>query len=53
MKFILPIITGALVLTLTGCWTIKVKHEVEPIYITMDVNVKVEKKLDDFFDFED
>ena len=53
MKFIIPIIAGGLVLTLTGCWTITVKHQVEPIYITMNVNVKVEKQLNDFFDFED
>ncbi len=38
----------------TGCQT---KHEVElkpveikPIHITIDVNVRVEKALDDFFD---
>ncbi len=38
----------------TGCET---KHEVElkpveikPIHITIDVNVRVEKALDDFFD---
>ena len=53
MKFIILIITVGIVSTLTGCWTITVKHQVEPIYITMNVNVKVEKQLDDFFDFED
>jgi len=53
MKLIILIIAGGIVVTLTGCWTITVKHEVEPIYITMNVNVKVEKQLDEFFDFED
>ena len=53
MKFIIPIIAGGIVLMLSGCWTITVKHQVEPIYITMNVNVKVEKQLNDFFDFED
>ena len=37
-----------------GCSpTVKVKHEVEPIYITVDVNIKVQKELENFFDFED
>jgi len=53
MKCIIPIIAVGIVLALTGCWTITVKHQVEPIYITMNVNVKVEKQLDEFFDFED
>ncbi len=41
-----------LLLVFTGC-TVKVKHEVEPIYITVQVNIQVQKELDDFFDFED
>jgi hypothetical protein len=53
MKFIIPSIAGGIVLMLNGCGTITVKHQVEPIYITMNVNVKVEKQLNDFFDFED
>jgi len=27
--------------------------KVEPIHITMDINIKVDRQLDDFFDFED
>jgi hypothetical protein len=27
--------------------------EVKPIYITMDVNIKVDRQLDNFFAFED
>jgi hypothetical protein len=53
MKLIVPILSVGIVLMLTGCWNITIKHQVEPIYITMDVNVKVEKQLNDFFDFED
>lgn len=36
---------------LSGCLTLKTQHEVKPIHITMDVNlnVKVEKALQDFF----
>jgi hypothetical protein len=38
-------------LALGGCMTIKTEHEVKPIQITMDVNVKmtVEKALNDVF----
>jgi hypothetical protein len=34
-----------------GCISVKTQHEVKPIHITMDVNlnVKVEKALEDFF----
>lgn len=53
MKLFVPILSVGIGLMLTACGTITVKHQVEPIYITMDVNVKVEKQLNDFFDFED
>ena len=36
-----------------GCYTshkIESTHEIKPIHITLDVNVKVDKALDDFFD---
>ena len=31
------------------------KHQIEikPIHITVDVNIKVDKQLDNFFDFQD
>jgi hypothetical protein len=33
-----------------GCGpTVTVKHEVEPIYVTVDVNVRVQNELNDFF----
>jgi len=39
-----------LALLLGGCLNIKTAPiEVKPIHITVDVNVKVEKALDDFF----
>ena len=41
---------AALPLLLAGCLSIKTEPiEVKPIHITVDVNVKVEKALDDFF----
>lgn len=44
---------------LAGCnttHTVKVEPvevNVKPIHVTVDINVKVDKQLDDFFDFED
>lgn len=42
-----------LLLVLAGAFTagckIKTEHEIKPIHITMDVNLKVDKDLDDFF----
>ena len=31
----------------TGC--IRTTHEIKPIHITMDINLKVDRALDDFF----
>lgn len=37
-------------LVLGGCLTVKTEPiEVKPIHITLDVNVKVDRALDDFF----
>jgi uncharacterized protein YceK len=48
-RFLLPLLPLAFVLG--GCMTIRTEHEVKPIHITMDVNVKmtVEKALNDVF----
>ena len=44
------LLTAGLPLLLAGCLNIKTEPiEVKPIHITIDVNVKVEKALDDFF----
>ena len=31
-----------------GCLSVKTEHEIKPIHITMDVNLKVQKELEDF-----
>ena len=37
-------------IALAGCLSVKTEPiEVKPIHITVDVNVKIEKALDDFF----
>jgi len=45
--------TLGLLMTIVGCGTVKVKHEVEPIYVTVVVNVQVQQKLKAVFDFEE
>jgi hypothetical protein len=43
-----------LLLVLSVCTpTIRVKHEVEPIHVTVDVYVKVQRELEEFFRFEE
>jgi hypothetical protein len=45
-----PFLIAVLPLFFAGCLNIKTEPiEVKPIHITVDVNVKVEKALDDFF----
>lgn len=51
MKRRIPIIlASAISLNICGCLSVSTKPiEVKPIHITVDVNVKVDKALDDFF----
>ncbi len=50
MNRCLSLFAAILPLLLGGCLNIKTAPiEVKPIHITVDVNVKVEKALDDFF----
>jgi hypothetical protein len=45
---------AALLWVAGGCTpTFKVKHEVEPIHVTADINIRVDRKLDDFFAYQD
>ena len=47
------VLLGLLVMASSCSHTVTVKHEVEPIFITVQVNIQVQKQLDDFFDFEE
>ena len=38
-----------LCLLCAGCFSIKTEHEIKPIHITVDVNLKVQKELDNVF----
>lgn len=45
---------GAMCLALASCASVEVKPvEVKPIHITLDVNVRIDRELDQFFAFED
>ena len=39
----------AVSLAVAGCFSVKTEHKVEPIQITMDINVKLERELEDAF----
>jgi len=41
-----------LALTAGGCLSVKTQHEIKPIHITMDVNLKVQKELEDFLNLD-
>ncbi len=50
MKRRFLLLLAALALNLAGCLSVKTEPiEVKPIHITVDVNVKVDQALDDFF----
>jgi len=52
MKHVLLLLGAVLVLAVAACTQHKVEVapvEVKPIHITIDVNVKVDRALDDFF----
>jgi hypothetical protein len=41
-----------LLLAATGCYTrhrVDMTHEVKPIHITLDINLKIDRELDNFF----
>ena len=36
----------------SGCISVKTEHEIKPIQITMDINLRVQKELEDFWDLD-
>lgn len=50
------VLAGAAALALLGACTrhtVKLEPiEIKPIHITMDINIKIDRQLDEFFDFE-
>ena len=56
MKSFLPILAAAAVLIGFGASCIRTQNEVDvkpieikPVHITLDINIRIEKALDDFF----
>ena len=52
-KIFTNLVAGMIILAFAGCTQHKVEVapvKVEPLHITIDVNVKVDKALDDFFE---
>jgi len=45
-RFVVPALIAA---TAAGCFTVKTESEIKPIHITMDINLKVDKQLDQRF----
>ena len=43
------LLISAAALALLGAGCIRTTHEIKPIHITMDINLKVDRALDDFF----
>lgn len=49
LALMLPVMAASVV---GGCLSIKTEHEIKPIHITMDVNLKVQKELEDFLNLD-
>lgn len=49
MKRFFLVVPLTLALSLGGCLSVKTHHTVDPIQINVDVNVKVDQALNDFF----
>lgn len=53
MRYWRIILPGLVAVMLAGgCISLKTEHEIKPIHITMDVNLKVQKELNDFLDLD-
>jgi hypothetical protein len=41
-----------LLLIVNGCLSLKTEHEIKPIQITLDINLKVERELENFLNLD-
>lgn len=46
------LVTGVTASVVGGCMSIKTEHEIKPIHITLDVNLRVQKELEDFLNVD-
>lgn len=51
MKNVILMVALLLGVAATGCTRhqIAIEHEIKPIHITLDINLKIDRELDDFF----
>jgi hypothetical protein len=52
MRAILVLILAMSVWGTAGC-LFTVKHEIEPIYATLNINLRIQRELEDVFDYEE
>ncbi len=50
-KTMLAGLATIMAMIVTGCG-VTVEHKVEPIYITVDVNIRIQRELEKVFEFE-
>ena len=50
LTLLLPVVAACMA---GGCLAIKTEHEIKTIHITMDVNLKVQKELENFLDLDE
>ncbi|MDR2849742.1 MAG: hypothetical protein LBW77_04255 [Verrucomicrobiota bacterium] len=49
-RWVMPLVAAAALAG--GCLAVKTEHEIKPIHITVDVNLKVQKELESFLDVD-
>lgn len=51
-RMLTAVLLAAAASGVSGCLSIKTEHEIKPIHITMDVNLKVQKELENFLNLD-
>ena len=52
MKHIVRVALPGIAMVAAGCASVTIKHEIPPIYATVDVNIRIQRQLEEVFDFE-
>ena len=51
-KMLMTPLAILLLLIVNGCLSLKTEHEIKPIQITLDINLKVERDLENFLNLD-
>lgn len=51
-KMLMTPLAILLLLMVNGCLSMKTEHEIKPIQITLDINLKVERELENFLNLD-